>query len=300
MTRSSILLRTLPALFAGAMLSACVSTTPDTAPDITATAPRVGAATLERLLTRAEQAREAGALKDAEAHYRFVLRQSPRHAEARLGLAEVKLAEGAPEQALDLFLRLTDEPEVAARANQGVGLTSLALRDLRAAEPALARAVEGDPKLWRAWNALAVIHDSRRAWAQAGDAYAQAIAAAPEGSPAQAMLHNNLGYSLMLQGRFAEAEPHLLKALALDASLDRARANLRLTVAWQGRYREALSGTTPAHLAEALNNVGFVALTRADYEDAEAYLSRAIENSPGHFEAATRNLDHLRALRNGA
>ena len=50
-------------------------------------------------------------------------------------------------------------------------------------------------------------------------------------------------------------------------------------------------------LAMALNNVGYIALLRGDYDHAEAYFTRAMEVDPTFNEIAWRNLKLLNNLR---
>jgi Flp pilus assembly protein TadD len=71
------------------------------------------------------------------------------------------------------------------------------------------------------------------------------------------------------------------------------RANLRLALAWDGRYAEAVAGAQPRELADVLNNVGYVALLKGDHKQAEAYLTRAMETSASHHDHAWHNLSHL-------
>ena len=76
-----------------------------------------------------------------------------------------------------------------------------------------------------------------------------------------------------------------------------ARENLRLAFAWQGKYLRAISGAEGTEMGKVLNNVGFIALLRGDFENAEAYLLRAMEVDPRFNEAASRNLAYLKSMR---
>ena len=53
------------------------------------------------------------------------------------------------------------------------------------------------------------------------------------------MILNNQGMSLLLQHRYAEAAAAFEQAIAHDPTMETARANLRIALAWQGRYDEA-------------------------------------------------------------
>lgn len=76
----------------------------------------------------------------------------------------------------------------------------------RAAEDDLRKAVGRDPSLWRAWNGLAQIQDGERAWTASRGSYEKALTVVPD-SP---VVHNNLGFSFMMQGRVEEATRALL------------------------------------------------------------------------------------------
>src|SRR3546814_1645136 len=74
-------------------------------------------------------------------------------------MAEIQLAFhnlGAAEKA---FAALTQLPEVAAPAEQGLGITLLLKGQEEAALLALERATELDPAQWRAWNGIGLLHD---------------------------------------------------------------------------------------------------------------------------------------------
>ena len=248
-------------------------------------------APVETLLARGDAARELGAVEDALMHYRLVLEREPANPKARLGVGEIYLSLREAKKAREAFDALTGEPAVRARALQGNGLTLAMDGQADAAEAPLRAAVAEDPALWRAWNALGHIHDRRKEWSEARACYEKAL----EGAPRSASVHNNLGFSLILAGQPEQAEMHLVKAIEIERDNKLARSNLRLALAWQGRYQEALAGAQSEELAAALNNVGYVAMLRGDYVAAEAYLTRAMEASPSHYEAAMRNLNHLTA-----
>ena len=77
----------------------------------------------------------------------------------------------------------------------------------------------------------------------------------------------------------------------------RTQVNLRLALAWSGRYAHAMTGATDEDISKVLNNVGYVALLRGDFDNAEAYLLRAMEADPSFNKVAWRNLAYLRNIR---
>ncbi|MEE8515974.1 MAG: tetratricopeptide repeat protein, partial [Alphaproteobacteria bacterium] len=165
--------------------------------------------------------------------------------------------------------------------------------DLDTAHQALTKAVDEDASLWRAWNALGLYYDSQSLWKDAGESYKQALAAKPK----LALIHNNLGYSLLMQRKFADATSAFRKALRLRPALTAAKANLRLSLAWEGKYQEATAGVKQGELPTVLNDVGYIAILRGDYDQAEALLSRAMVESPTFNETASKNLDYVKNIK---
>jgi Flp pilus assembly protein TadD len=232
-------------------------------------------------------------LKDAERLTGRILLTDSKNLEGRLLRGEVLLARGKPNWAMAVFSGLQDLPEVSARARQGLGIAMLLTGTPGPAVGHLKAAVEADPTLWRAWNALGSYYDTQGDWAEAIEAYDLALAEHPN----DAMILNNRGFSYFMQERLDEAVADIERALRLDPELKPAQFNLRLAHAWSGRYVRALTGVTDKDLPRVLNNIGYVAMMRGDLENAEAYLMRAMEVDPTFNETAWQNLARLRHMR---
>ncbi|GGL33796.1 tetratricopeptide repeat protein [Caulobacter rhizosphaerae] len=201
-------------------------------------------------------------------------------------LGETCLARGDAQAALATFARVPVGDPSAPRARQGEGLALSALGRSDAALQALHAAVAGDPRLWRAWNGLGREYDRRHDWPAAEDAYAHAL----DASGRDALALNNRGYSRLLQGRLPEASTDLVAALEKKPDLAAARNNLRLVLALRGDYARASSrgagGDDPAAL---LNNAGFAALLRGDYDTAVALLDQAGKARSVYYARAGEN-----------
>ena len=239
------------------------------------------------------RALEDDRLTDAERLMDRIMLTHPRSLEARLLRGEILLAKGQPDQAMSVFSGLKDLPEVSTRARQGLGIAMMLTGAPDPAAEHLKAAVEADPSLWRAWNALGSYYDTKEDWAESNEAYALALAERPN----DPMILNNRGFSYFMQDRLDEAIADIERALHLDPELTPAQYNLRLAHAWSGRYVRALSGATDAELPRVLNNIGYVAMLRGDYDNAEAYLMRAMEVDPTFNETAWQNLARLRNMR---
>ncbi len=242
-----------------------------------------------KALELADKAVSEGRFADAEDLLSRIILLDPTNIDARLIAAELYLAKGNSARAMPAFGSLTEIPEVSARANQGAGIAMILNGADEQGVAHLERAVEADPTLWRAWNALGSYYDSQGRWEDAAKAYRMALAEQPD----EPMLYNNRGFSFFMQGRMDEAILDLQRALRLDPSLKPAQVNLRLALAWNGRYVHAMTGVAENDMARVLNNIGYIALLRGDLDNAETYLERAMEADHSFNEIAWRNLSYL-------
>lgn len=235
---------------------------------------------------------QAGRHEEAKSILEQLMVREPQHGRARLLLAELQLATGAKKSAARMFSELTGAPELAARAYQGMGIAYLLQGERDKGAEALTKSVEIDPTNWRAWNGLGFHHDSLEQWELADRSYTKALSVNPD----SAIVYSNRGYSRILRGDVDAALPDLVKAVDLDPGLEIARINLRIALAWKGRYREALLGVRDRKMGSAFNNVGYVALMRGDRETAETYLREAMKLDATFNETAWRNLGYLNDL----
>lgn len=255
--------------------------------------PVLEGAALKNVFEVAETALAEENYEVARNNFGRILVSAPKNARARLGLAEVHLATGRVDQAITTFKALEEERSVRARARQGRGIGLLLKGEVEEATRTLKRAVANDPSLWRAWNGLGQAYDIQHHWDKAEQSYAKALAA----NPGSAIVLNNMGASLLMQKEYPRAAGSFSKALKIQPDFDQAESNLRLALAWQGKYAEALAGASRRKLPSVLNNIGYVAILRGDYERAEALLSQAMEASPSFNEKAWENIRYLESVR---
>lgn len=244
------------------------------------------AATSQELTRLGQAAFNADGHAEALAHFRSALMADPSNAAASLGIAEIFLAQGKIAEAEAAFSEiLSVHPTRAAEAHQGLGIVLLRKGHLGGAEDHLRQAVTLNPGLWRAWNALGVAADGRSDWAAANEAYGRALAI----NAHEPDILNNAGVSALMQADTGTAIRHLSQALARNPKLTAARSNLRIALAAEGRYSEAMAGQD-ALTPEQLNNIGYVAMLRGDLTESHTYLTRAISASPSYYAPAERNL----------
>lgn len=292
-----LLIQALPgalALLALLILPACSTGTQEPPPQENQVA-AMKAETKDRLLREAQNSLAADDFETARDKFSQILLADPKNAQARLGMGEVFLGMHQPDDALIAFDSVAGEKSLQAQMFQGKGIASLMLQKPNEAAQSLIEAVKLDPSLWRAWNALGELYDSRRDWPQARQSYEAALKA----NPRSEMVQNNLGVSLLMQAKYQEAMPHFSEALRIRPDFQKAKMNLRLGLAWEGKYAEAKAGTPSEDLPIVLNNIGYIAILRGDYDAAESYLNQAITASPSFFAEAQRNLDYLESVRAG-
>jgi Flp pilus assembly protein TadD len=201
-------------------------------------------------------------------------------------MGETRLARGDYDAALVAFRQVPADGAFAARARQGEGLVLSAQGRADLALAALSAATIRDPSLWRAWNGLGREYDRRHDWVNADAAYARAL----DVSGRDALPLNNRGYSRVLQGRLGEAATDFVAALEKRPDLTAARGNLRLVLALQGDYgRASARGAGEGDSAALLNNAGFAALLRGDYEKAMALLDEAGQVRGAYYPLASEN-----------
>jgi len=274
-------------------VSGCASSSPDRSANQTAAAASAQSNQVTpAVLALPEAAYEAGHYDEALRLYRELLVRYPNSNQVKLGIADCELASGDPSDANQLYQELADDSSIHARVLQGQGVALLRLGQNGPAEKALKGAIAVDATLWRTWNALGALYDANQRWDAADQAYAKALALVPR----SAAINNNLGFSLLSQGKLDNAIKSFQTALEIDPSLQPAQMNLRIALALNGHYEEAIAGVQGPNLPATLNNVGFAAMTRGDYTKAESYFTQSVNASSSFEETASKNLQELNVI----
>lgn len=250
---------------------------------------------IETLQAQGDRALAVNDLEAAKSAFSQILQRDKKHEKAIIGMGETSLRGRDFARAAGYFSSAVASPNADTKsvALQGQGIALVKLGRAKDAEKVLRMAILLEPTLWRSWNALGRSLDKQRRFDQARESYEKALALNPDA----AILFNNRGVSNLLAGRYVEAESDFVQAVSKDPSLERARGNLRLAFAWQGKYVQALSDLDHVGGPVVLNNVGYIAFKRGDYEKAEAYFVQAMQSSPAFYPKADRNLRMLKAAR---
>ena len=163
---------------------------------------------------------------------------------------------------------------------------------------AYSEAVKHDPKRTDAYVRLAILNDRQGKFKESAELYRKAL----QTSPGNPDIFCDMGYSMYLQRRWAEAEMNLQQALILKPEHARAHNNLGLVLAHTDRAEEALAHFRKAGTeAEAHLNLAFALTLDQHWDEARAQYELALRANPSLVQAknALRELDNLVAKTSG-
>lgn len=212
----------------------------------------------------------------------------PDNPSVRLDLAQAYQRRGYPDVALEIcrlaaarFPASAETQLALARALRQANQRSEAIAGL---EAFLQRHPQTAPDFF-SW--LGILHDELGDWRHGEPEHRNALQLAP----ARDSLHNNLGYNLLKQNKYAEATAEFRAALQTNPASAEARNNLGVALASQNQIAEALavwqSGTDAA---TAHNNLAAVLMEKGNFRDARKELLIALEYNKSH-PAALKNLE---------
>jgi Tfp pilus assembly protein PilF len=216
------------------------------------------------------------------------LRLDPHDLRARLELAGIYERYGLPEQAFDQYQRALHDASVpnspsatsetrvdpeAEAAAEGLARAARTVGRVPDVIPLLAAFLQASPAS-RAWNELGMLYDDAGDFALAEQSFRRAVAMHPD----LELLHDNLGYNLLLQNKLGPAETEFRRALELNPKSATAHNNLGVTLARLEdrdgafeQFRLAASDDATAH-----NNLGVVLLEMGYLEKSRDELLKAL------------------------
>ena len=245
------------------------------------------------LLERGRAHLAAGNYPLGELHFAQVLKTNPDSQEALLGIAECLRKEQKNAAARGAFEQALSNDPNATPALLGLGRVSLALGDAKTAIQYLARAKDLAPDNPEVLTELALAFE-----ASGKETLAEPLLArVTELQPNSATAYNNKGFNFVLQKRFAEAVPPLERALQLAPSDRLVLNNLGLACAMTGQDERAFQlFERSVGKAGAYNNLGYVYMTKGDWQKAEQAFNQAMTTDPKFYTRAKQNLDDLAQL----
>ncbi len=206
--------------------------------------------------------------------------------------AELALAERRDEIAYTAFGALRTRTADDCRVNEGFAVAAIRLGRMTDVRVALEGVTRLCPHRWQAWNALGIVHDRAARWSDSDQAYRMALAETTD----RARVLNNLGYSMILRRRPADAVPILREATTLAPRNERAANNLDIARSAAG---EDLIAQIPdkgsERWADRVNNAGYAAWLSGNPRHAIRYLSEAVSAADVYPMRAAANLALVQA-----
>ncbi|MBL4869526.1 MAG: hypothetical protein JKX72_01095 [Robiginitomaculum sp.] len=231
--------------------------------------------------------------------YKKLLMRSPKETKALLGFADAALAmvgQGSSyqEEAILVYTRLINTPGIAKdilrQANTGIILLQSLSADKNSADIINLATNSDDP---RVWNALGRGYDKTGEWISALDAYLTALNLSYETGQTIAPVQNNMGMSLLLQGRTNEAVKKFKQAHLASPHIKLYDNNYRLGLIFVGHLSRAIEDIEDGQAAQLLNDAGFIAAGIGETARARTLYQHAIHLSPVYFQTAEQNLRAL-------
>lgn len=272
-------------------------------------------------LRLAQAQAERGLNADAEAGYTALLRRTPQHAPALLGLARLRLAGGNARDATNLLTFCLRDPHTARAAHTAMASAMQALGNAAAAKEfaAAGATLPADapwPDPW--WTAAlqhrvgrkALLEDATTLMDQGKLAEAMSlIERATKDYPADAEAWYLAGWAMVRQQLPAEAERALRKHLRLSPQSPKGHAQLAVALLMQRRHAEAVD-VLQAGVAlkptwrEFHSNLGFASVQLGRNDEALAHYREALALDPNHLptyaalaELLVRRNEHAEARR---
>ena len=164
----------------------------------------------------------------------------PDYPEAYFKLGVIYFTKGRLEQAADEFVRASTLPELTAYCDAFQAMIQARLDRPEAAEAAVRKAAQADPKcdlLWMAWNEVGLAWFARKKFTEAANAYGEATRLKPD----EAGAWFNFGVSHHQAGDLKAARESYQHAVELKESLTGAWHNLGLLCTSEGELAAAMT-----------------------------------------------------------
>jgi Flp pilus assembly protein TadD len=243
---------------------------------------------------KGEAALAEGKTDNALFYYVKTLQYNKKNIKALEKIALIHSQGKHPELARKVYQDILSLDNTHPMANEYLGLYLLENGNTAQAKNYLTQAVKHGNRQWKSHNGLGVIADLEHNSAE-GITHYEAAAAI---EPTNPMILNNVGYSYYLAGEDNKAKHFFNQALSFDSKYKRAIHNLALIEIKRGAFPAAIAlfnRIMSPH--ESFNNTGYICMLNGQYDVAEEYFQRAIDESPVYFPKAQENMDTLLTLK---
>lgn len=231
-----------------------------------------------QIMRVAETTRNGGDLVSAAGLYRRAHDLAPDQGAPLVGLADTLAMLGALPDAAQAYALAIEREPANPELRYGYGRTLMALNRPRDAAEQFRAAITADPNDGRAFNGLGVALDQVGDHDAARQAYIDGLKIAPD----HFGLKNNLAFSMLLAGNFADAVPRFEEVVGHPQATARNRQNLALAYGLAGDMAKA-AATAAQDLGEAevKNNLAaYDRLRRLAAAERNAELLRLRESRP--------------------
>ncbi|MEZ4599334.1 MAG: tetratricopeptide repeat protein [Syntrophotaleaceae bacterium] len=238
-------------------------------------------------------------LRLAGLHFSVALDRDPDSAMALAGLGVIRYRENQIPEATRLFQTAIARKPENATAMLYLGKIARDEADLTNSLKWLEKAVKFAPDNPEILTELAITNDTigQERLLSAEPLYRKVVNLLPH----LAAPYNNLGFNLLLQGRYPEAIETFSKALTLQPENSRTKNNLATAFLLIDQPDKALAlFENTVGKAAAYNNLGYILMTQGNWDQAEAAFRKALNLNPTFYVKAQQNLERLKALRTGS
>lgn len=240
-----------------------------------------------------KNARDAGSGDYQLSLLRQHVAAEPDNVSARLELAKAYRDRSYPDVALEISRLAASRFPESADAELSLVRDLHTMRQGAEAVSSLEAFLKAHPQQTPdAYSWLGILLDESGQWASGEPQHRKALEAAPGSDP----LHNNLGYNLLMQKKYADAAAEFEQALKLNPGSEIARNNLGTALAAQNASKQAVASfQTATDPATAHSNLAAVLIENGNYPEARQELNIALGYNKAH-SAALRNLELVSRL----
>lgn len=252
---------------------------------------------VDELLTQGNVNFQSGNIKIARLYYQKAFDKAPESAEALSGIGLTLFQAGDFEGASLAYGRAVEVNPDYLPALLGAGRTARNLGENTKALELFNHALmlgSADPETM---TEMAITYDNTGQAVLAEELYLKVTQKLNN----QPSAYNNLGFNYLLQHKYPQAISALSRAMDLDPGSERIKNNLAAAMILNGEEPRALNlFSNSVGKAAAYNNVGYIHMTNHQWDKAEHAFLKAIDTSPVYYERANRNLQKLRAAKDGS
>jgi Flp pilus assembly protein TadD len=251
------------------------------------------------LISKGKEHLRNGNTKLSRLHFAFALKKNPDSVDALNGLGTIAYQENRTSEAENFFRLALEKAPENTQAMLYLGKISREQTDLTSSLLWLNKAAELNPENPEILTELAITNDTigQEHLVFAEPLYRKVVDLRPNSAAA----HNNLGFNLLLQGRYLEAIETFSKSLTIDPQNARTKNNLATAYLLNNENDKALTLYEGAvGKAAAYNNLGYIYMTQGNWDQAEKAFKTALAVNPVFYTKAQQNLERLNRLRSDA